>query len=101
MQTYQKNQEGDIPEHNLNLYVSNFKQFQKRKRTKFFTEKRDIDSMKPDVIQFMSKSSLVKWIFHKTKKTISRNIYRAYFEMLLEKSRLELQQDAISLLDEN
>ncbi len=100
MQTYQKNQEEEeIQEHNLNLYVSNFKQFQKKKRTKFYSENIRAESMNKEKIPYLSKTSLVKWIFHKTKKTISRNIYQAYFEMLLEKSYHDLQQDALSLLD--
>lgn len=100
MQTYQKTFQEDIQEQNLSKFICNFKRFQKKKRTRFHSEVIHRDLMNKAIIQGMSKSSLVKWIFHKTKQTISRNIYRAYFEMLTGKSVDELQQDAISILDE-
>lgn len=102
MEIYQKSREDEIQEQDLGKFISNFKQFDKKKRqSQFYVESVHPKNISKENILIMDRTSLIKFIFHKTKRIISRNIRRAYFEMLSGKTYQNLVGDALSLMEED
>ncbi|UYP44335.1 hypothetical protein NEF87_000620 [Candidatus Lokiarchaeum ossiferum] len=101
MEIYQKSREDEIQEQDLGRFIANFKQFDKKKRrNQIYLDSTHPKQISRTEILFMSRLSLIKFIFNKTKRTISRNIRQAYFEMLSDKTYQNLVNDALSLMDE-